>query len=677
MPPRNIRAAQLLAFAVTVVMLGLGVAAAMFLPKYLPQNDSADVLTSENIEIKKFSSEAEFRSYLQEASQKQSGMSAFGSISQPRPEMALDLAPMELSDPSNFGRGSASNESFDAQIDRVSDTNVQVAGIDEPDIIKTNGQEIYYSNPDQFFILEDVVRSQPTELIDPVAPDIGRSIFPPVEQTRQTKIINAFPPESMSVLSEAIEEGGELLLDGDNLLILGTNKVVGFNVSDPTNPQKSWEYTFDESFLETARFLNGELILITRNYLSVDTPCPMPLMSNGIRIACTEIYHPTIPVPSDSLYTVVKLDPQFGDVRGKVSFVGSSGSSVVYVSPQSVYVSYSFTEDPVRLFTQFFSSEGGLLPSEYQQRLAQLGTYDISDQAKLVEYEQILAEYKATLSQDDRLKFEQEMNDRLKNFAQSRVREVEKTGIVKINTNNLEIAANGVVAGSPLNQFSMDEYAGNLRIATTVGQNSWLFPAESVNDLYVLNDKMETIGSLQNLAQNERIYSARFIGDTAYLVTFKQIDPFFVIDLSSPTAPKVAGELKIPGFSSYLHPLAENIILGVGQEEGQVKLSLFDVSNPSNPTEVNKYNMNEFWTEVQNNHHAFLQDEKHQVFFIPGGQGGYIFSYANNSLELVKTVADTGVQRALFINDYLYIVGRDQITVLNESDWSTVNTLSL
>lgn len=665
LPPTNTRSfksAQLLAFIVIVIMLGLGVLAAVVLPRYLPQTQIDT--TSENIEIKKFASEAEFRKYVQDSIQKQAGL---GSISTNlNVAEGRGLAPQAL-EADQFSSDSAS---------RVSTTNVQVRGIDEPDIVKTNGEQIFYSNPELFYLFDDTVKlEEQARTSELVAPD--RGFVPPIESTRQTQIINAFPPESMAVASEAIEEGGELLLEGDNLVVLASNKLVGFNVSDPIAPQKTWEYTLEESYLETARLLNGELVIVTRNYLNSDTPCPMPLMSNGVRIACTDIYYPTISVPTDSLYTVVKLSPQFGDVRGKVSFVGSTGTSTVYVSPRSVYISYSFTEDPVKLFTEFFQSQGSFLPQEYQQRLVQLQTYDISDQAKMIEYEHILAEYRATLSQDDRLKFEQEMNNRLKDFAQGRVRDVEKTGIVKINTENLDIVANGQVPGSPLNQFSMDEYNGNLRIATTVGQNRWLFPAESVNDLYVLNDRLETIGSLQNLAQRERIFSARFIGDTAYLVTFEQIDPFFVIDLSSPTSPKVAGELKIPGFSSYLHPLAENLILGVGQEEGQVKLSLFDVSNPNNPTEVSKYNMNEFWTEVQNNHHAFLQDEKHQVFFIPGGQGGYIFSYANNGLELVKTVADTQVQRALYLNDFMYIIGRDQITVLNESDWSTVNTLSL
>jgi len=150
-----------------------------------------------------------------------------------------------------------------------------------------------------------------------------------------------------------------------------------------------------------------------------------------------------------------------------------------------------------------------------------------------------------------------------------------------------------------------------------------------------------------------------------------------VLDLSEPRAPKLAGELKIPGFSSYLHPLAQNRILGVGQEGGQVKLSLFDVSTAAEPKEADQYLLAEGWSEVSNTHHAFLQDDKHKAFFIPGGQGGYIFSYAGDKLTLKKAVSDIRARRALFINDYFYIVGEDKIIVLNESDWERVNEVAL
>jgi len=139
----------------------------------------------------------------------------------------------------------------------------------------------------------------------------------------------------------------------------------------------------------------------------------------------------------------------------------------------------------------------------------------------------------------------------------------------------------------------------------------------------------------------------------------------------------ITASIKIPGFSSYLHPLVQNVILGVGQENGKVKLSIFNVTDPVNPSEVAKYSLDEYWTEVSNNYHAFLQDEKHQIFFLPGGQGGYIFSYSGNELTLKKAVSETQIKRAVFINDYLYLVGEQSIVVLNENNWEEVNSLDL
>ena len=114
----------------------------------------------------------------------------------------------------------------------------------------------------------------------------------------------------------------------------------------------------------------------------------------------------------------------------------------------------------------------------------------------------------------------------------------------------------------------------------------------------------------------------------------------------------------------------------MGQEESQVKISLFDVTNPKNPSEVAKYLLDEYWSEVSSTHHAFLLDDRHQVFFLPGGRGGYIFSYKDNVISLVKAVADLAARRAIYINDYMYIVGDDKIVILNETDWETVNQLS-
>jgi uncharacterized secreted protein with C-terminal beta-propeller domain len=259
------------------------------------------------------------------------------------------------------------------------------------------------------------------------------------------------------------------------------------------------------------------------------------------------------------------------------------------------------------------------------------------------------------------------------------MRELEKTGIVKIGLDGLDITATGSVPGSLLNQFSMDEYNGYLRLATTVGNGfgfSWFWAgSESASDIYVLDGNLSVAGSVQGLGLTEQIYSARFVGDKGYLVTYLQTDPFYVLDLSDPMNPQLKGELEIPGYSSYLHPITGDKMLGIGQEDWKVKISLFDVQNPEQPAELDKYILEDYWSDILSTHHAFLLDEAHEIFFLPGSESGYIFSYAGNNLELVKVVSDIQAKRAIYIDDNLYIIGNSKIVVLNELDWQVVNEL--
>jgi len=186
----------------------------------------------------------------------------------------------------------------------------------------------------------------------------------------------------------------------------------------------------------------------------------------------------------------------------------------------------------------------------------------------------------------------------------------------------------GRVPGTVLNQFSMDEDGDFFRIATTVGEAFGETPTK--NNVYVLDEGLKITGSVENLAPGETIYSARFIGKRAYLVTFKKIDPFFVIDLTEPQNPKVLGALKIPGFSDYLHPLDENHIIGIGKntaedESGEfawfqgMKLAVFDVTTPQNPKELHKIELGDRGTDspALQNHKAFFYDSERNVLALP------------------------------------------------------------
>ena len=380
-------------------------------------------------------------------------------------------------------------------------------------------------------------------------------------------------------------------------------------------------------------------------------------------------------MPVDVTYTAFILNPDTGKIDEKVSFVGSSGQSVLYMSPNALYATYTYYQDMIDFLYRFFLEKGqDLVPTSMIEKLKTLKGYDISSQAKMVEFQNLYEQYLASLNSNERLRIENEFTNRMEDYSQEHIRELEKTGLVKIDLDKLEVLATGNIPGRPLNQFSLDEYQNHLRVATTVGQGMF-GTSESANDVYVLDSRLQSVGSVINLGLGERIYSARFIEDKGYLVTFKQIDPFFVLDLSNPKQPQVKGELKIPGYSSYLHPITKDKILGIGKEGSQVKVSLFNVASPENPTEISKYMLDESWSDILNTHHAFLLDKEHDIFFLPGSRGGYVFSYQNNQFKLTKAVADIQARRAIYINDYLYIIGDNQLVVLNEINWEEVNKL--
>jgi uncharacterized secreted protein with C-terminal beta-propeller domain len=269
----------------------------------------------------------------------------------------------------------------------------------------------------------------------------------------------------------------------------------------------------------------------------------------------------------------------------------------------------------------------------------------------------------------------------------------------------------GEVPGRLLNQFSMDEYDGHFRVATTLGRLSRsLSNNTSINNVYVLNMDLEITGKLEDLAPGESIYSARFMGGRCYLVTFKKVDPFFVIDLADPESPVVLGELKITGYSDYLHPYDENHIIGIGKEtiaaeQGDfawyqgVKISLFNVSDVSNPIEIDKYEIGDRGTDspVLDDHKAFLFDREKNLLVMPVliaerdenasdsrrgeyvWQGAFVFDISAEegiSLRGGITHYDDGfeaeqywhrngslndIKRSLYIGDVLYTISNGKI----------------
>ena len=207
------------------------------------------------------------------------------------------------------------------------------------------------------------------------------------------------------------------------------------------------------------------------------------------------------------------------------------------------------------------------------------------------------------------------------------------THLLKIGLNNgkFEFKAENTVDGQVNNQFSMDESENEntetFRIATTTG-NIWV-DKTTANNLYILNDKLEEIGKVENFGKEEKTYSVRYVGDKAYVVTFKQTDPLFVIDLSNSEMPQILGELKIPGYSTYLHPYDETHLIGFGydtKEDGTrvttngLKMAMFDISDLNNPQELFKITVGDSkytYSELLYNHKALLFSKEKNIIAFP------------------------------------------------------------
>ncbi len=654
----------LMILVLVVGLVGLGVLGSV-INKEQVQNIPGGNQDKKPVEMARFASEDEFLSFIEAGSSVGSGL------------MGMNIGMAEMRTTTSDLAAPMAQESVRdnlAMDTRVSETNVQVAGIDEPDIVKTNGEEIFYSRFGVARILPEPARpSLDVEgTSSSVAPE--RMIWPAPDQSGGVDVIDALPANEVAQIGE-IDAWGEMLLLDNNLIVFENEGIRAFDASDPAKPVETWKLEYEEAGMVTARLFENQLYVVTRKHVGGGCPGPIWRGANELTIACNDIYRPSVPVSVDSTFTLVKLDPTSGEVRGSVSFVGSSSQSVVYMSGENLYVSYSFSGDLVAYMVDFYREAGSDLVSvEALEKLERLTEMELSNEAKMVEMRQIIQADQARMDQSERRRVENEMSNRLSEFANQRGRELWRTAIVKIETKDVKMGPVGEVAGEPLNQFSMDEYEGHLRIATTTGSS--FGAGESRNDVYVLDEDLKETGAILDLGLDERIYSVRFMEDTGYLVTFKQIDPFYVLDLTDARNPRVAGELKIPGFSSYLHPLTEELVLGVGQEDGKVKLSVFDVSNKSNPVEREKYLMDEYWSQVQSNHRAFLGDSQNQVFFLPAGSSGYIFSYSEG-LELLKVVPDIVAERAVYIGNNWYILGQEKLVVLNNSNWEETANLSL
>jgi uncharacterized secreted protein with C-terminal beta-propeller domain len=569
-----------------------------------------------------------------------------------------------------------------------STTNNQIMGVDEADIVKNDGSYIYTLSQNRIVI----VQAFPAEI---------SKVVSEIEMDENDNIQEFFISNNELIVfvnsySESLRVSQDTLTPYPHYE--DQTKVLIYSIKSREEPTLIKSYALTGSYHDS-RMIGDQVYFISQEYMnSYSGPIFPILYKDGLRITEPDIFYFNFKADS-SYYSIGSLDLNNLDSYNVESYLLETGASL-FMSENNMYISYrkQFDQDYVEQF-----SENVLPLIENSQK----GIFEKHITKKDKDGIAItLEEYLHTLDEDPLEDFMKKYQRNLEEYNDKIQAETRKTVIHKLSLGDdglLYYETKGEIEGHLLNQFSLDEKDGNLRVATTT--SFWIRGegSTSYNNVFVLDDNLEQIGSIEKLAEDERIYSTRFLGDRLYMVTFKQVDPLFVIDLSEPEQPRVLGELKIPGFSSYLHPYGDNFLIGVGKETKEnewggfetigLKLSLFDVSDVTNPKEVDKYIFEGKWSdsEVLYDHKAFLFDPSKRLLVLPVREGrgneddyyptswfrgAYAFEITGDGFELLDTISHfegkedeqnyywnnpNVVKRSLWMDNILYTVSEGKI----------------
>ncbi len=484
---------------------------------------------------------------------------------------------------SDSGSGSSSKD--------YSETNVQEKGVDEADIVKTDGEYIYSISGTQ---------------------------------------LNIIDPETLEILSriELAGWGSQMLLDGDLLYVFSNGgghlyiehygelpveeqgisleetmpapyqhqgaTVTLFDVSNPNTPKILETFTTDGSYL-SAR-LNGSSIRMITTGAQPALEFTYP-ETNGLRGERLALNHNKEVIENSTLEDWVPYFVRYNatDKTEDEGVLLQCGD--VFLPP--TYSGFSFTS------VLTFTPDTGLSPDAIGVMTTSNNVYATPASLYLAtqqwenNLDQLFAE-----GDIDMNTYVEQMRTQLHRFT--------------LTPNSTEYVTSTSVEGTLLSQWSMSEYENVLRVATTSEPQwgGWSEERESSSQVVtfdVTGNKFEELGRVEDLGVTERIYAVRYMDDIAYVVTFRQTDPLYVLDLSNPANPQMVGELKIPGYSAYLHPFDDTHLIGIGQDadmEGRtigLQMSLFDVSDPSDPLQVDKITFSDANSAAEFDPHAFLQ----------------------------------------------------------------------
>lgn len=478
-----------------------------------------------------------------------------------------------------------------------SETNVRQEGVDEGDVVKTDGRYLY--------TLRDNGRA--VAIVD--AKD-------GLEETAEVKLEDTYSIREFYVNKGKLVLVGEIYREektkGGWYMGRASTFAATFDLSDPQKPEKTGEVT-QSGYYTSSRMSEGYLYLFS--LYTVDT-------ASGVEARDTKDYIPLVNeslIPEKDIYLPVTKNAYMYAVIGSVDME----------KPDE-------TKDSKAIFT-----DGGSL----------------------------YVSNKNIYWYDDRSWYTGDTVIRRLSYQDGK----------------LEAEASGVVGGYIHDSFCIDEYKDYLRVITT---------EKETNSVYVLDENLKEVGLIEGLAEDERVYSARLMGDVGYFVTYRETDPLFSVDFSDPKNPKIIGELKIPGFSEYLHFYGEDMLLGIGMDVDEdgfstngVKLSMFDISDNTDVKEVQKYVMkNVYSADVMYDYRAALIDVKKNIIGFSANNGDgenyYVFSYDKDNgfaCLMDETVNGTGYQaaRGVYIDDILYVVKGNIIEAYGMEDYKKVDDIIL
>ncbi|KJR46956.1 hypothetical protein UF75_2648 [Desulfosporosinus sp. I2] len=483
--------------------------------------------------------------------------------------------------PSSASAPATSNLTLGGGAD-FSKTNLQVDGVDEADIVKNDGKYIYQVNK-QELIIAQAVPSDSMSIVSRI--NFSQGDFLPRELYVDDKYLvligDAYCQDSLPN-NTPMEQSKALIYPP--ITEKSTAKVIIYDLADRSNLKIIREVELDGIYV-SSRKIGSNLYLIANKYL--DT---YRIMKQGLE----------------------PILPRYRDTVGKDEFVNIDYPNIRYFP--------NFVEPNYLLIA-------GLNLDQNDQKL-QVSTYLGSGQTIYAS----TSNFYIAVNQTERID---------QTFPQT-FKTTTELYRFSLDEGRTEFKAKGNVPGTILNQFAMDEHKGHFRIATTNGETWKSDSNTSQNNVYILDQALQLTGKLENIAPGEKIYSVRFMGDRGYMVTFKNVDPFFVLDLKVPDSPKILGALKIPGFSDYLHPYDENHVIGFGKETIELsqingpsilpgepmgtnafyqglKLAVFDVTDVNNPVEMFKTTIGDRGTdsEVLRNHKALLFDKEKGLLSFP------------------------------------------------------------